>query len=218
MNLNESFPFAPFEEKWDNLNDLFEASDKALVGIYNSNLIGVCLTNVIISMITSSTILMKHIEEKQKCKALDLCSFMKNIYRCVHKSIPERIDTSKETVGDIIRTGIQMVANNLPYASDYGVCGDYHLFKTYYYNQDLQTKPNEQSAEKFERLIRMNKECSVRDALRWHAILPDVFDLDPNQIKVRQTGNYNLFYYLEINMLSIEFKIGNLPGNQFDNL
>ncbi|KAI3388143.1 hypothetical protein SNEBB_002939, partial [Seison nebaliae] len=123
--------------------------------------------------------------------------------------------TSNYTVGDILRSGIQTVANNIPYTSAFGVCGDYHLSKIYSKYHSFPNKPNENLLQKCERLIRKTKEISSRDYERWNVILSDVFDLNENQQKRRDGYDYSFIYYSEIDMLNLEFVIGKIPGNQF---
>ncbi|KAI3378847.1 hypothetical protein SNEBB_007913 [Seison nebaliae] len=213
MDLNPTFRNLQWQQKWNYLDKLFEKSDKATVGLLNPPNIGVCMTNSIIGMITSSAILMRLIEDKQKCKKLDLCKFIENIYNCIAKPVPKKIEHLDETVGDILRTGIIKVAENTPYVSKYGFCGDYLIFKTYSSGLELNENLNENLDEKFQRLAIKSKQSDPSDMVRWDTLLNDMFDVKSS---VERGQNYEFIYYQELNMLNLHLHIRN-PIKRTDN-
>ncbi|KAI3384243.1 hypothetical protein SNEBB_007223 [Seison nebaliae] len=200
MNLDPNFAILQFDQKLAKLNKLYEESDKTVVGLYNHVDIGVCMTNAIVGMITSSVFLMKVIEEKQKCKKFDLCNFMEKIYRCLEKPVPNKIDNLNETVGDVLRTGILEVAQNITHSSDYGFCGDYLIFKTYLTGNQLNTIPKEGAEEKLTRLAKSSKHSDCSDMLRWDTLLNEMFNVHN---LVERGQSYEFIYYPEINMLNL---------------
>ncbi|KAI3387876.1 hypothetical protein SNEBB_000676 [Seison nebaliae] len=206
MYHNPNFTNLTFSQKQNELDKLFEESDKTIVGLLNPSGFGVCMTNTIIGMITSSIILMKIIEDRQRCKSLDLCNFMQNIYKCLEKPVPKKIENSDVTVGDVLRTGVLKVSQNIPYVSKYGICGDYLIFKTYSRGLDLATQLLEEPEKKFERLALKSKDNQPREVLRWHVLLNDMFDL---QHILYNGQNYYYIYYPHINMLNLNLYFPN---------
>ncbi|KAI3385081.1 hypothetical protein SNEBB_004996 [Seison nebaliae] len=219
MTSIENFNSLLFNQKWRKLNELYDSSDKTLVGLYNNEIIGVCLTNTIIGMITSSNVLMTLIENKDNCKSFDVCTFMENIYRCLKHPTPVRMGYVKETPGDILRAGIVSVAKNVPYKSKFGVCGDYYLFKTFFNDLNLWSLGREDDAEKCERLILRSKEIDSVEAIRWHIILTDLFDIfDDRTLIFQERNQWSYIYYQQFNMLNLHFSIRNFSYHRFNNV
>ncbi|KAI3384888.1 hypothetical protein SNEBB_008976 [Seison nebaliae] len=212
LNLDPRFPVLLMKEKWKILNDLANGRDKIYIGLYNGQKIGVCLTNVIIAMISASPILMNVINSNTQCKSFDVCNFMKKITSELHKDNPMKDEVNKISVSDVLAAGIQHISDNRPYKADYGVSGSYLLYKKYSNEKDLKTVDSESSDKKLHRLIFSSKDCSGRDFMRWNNIVRDLFLLDST---LQQRDWYDFFWYEEIKMLNLEMKIGSYPRNSF---
>ncbi|KAI3386306.1 hypothetical protein SNEBB_010092 [Seison nebaliae] len=157
------------------LKNLSMGNPDRLFGFYNNQNMGVCMTNVILSMMTSSSLLMNLLKCRRGTCATNMQQQM-NIIRqllCGGQNSNQVLLTVQPS--EILIRGVCNNYQRKQYNSKYGVAGDYYLLKYYLTN----TPPSVHGSEKetCEYLIQQTKSNVAEDISRWHQVLMDLFQL-----------------------------------------
>ncbi|KAI3387941.1 hypothetical protein SNEBB_000646 [Seison nebaliae] len=160
------FIFMDFAEQQVEIDMFYHGTARKICGFYNTDDLGVCLTNVLLSLILSSKKLLSKVRKVDHYDEKPMEAIKTNPIILV-ESIKNSIDYV-----DVLSHGIRQIADNKPDKPPYGVAGDYHLAKSY---RNMECKYN--GTISCERLIILSKDmhCSFE---RLDTILYDLYDSD----------------------------------------
>ncbi|KAI3380587.1 hypothetical protein SNEBB_004703 [Seison nebaliae] len=207
MDLETNYTYSLMDDRWQILDDMGMGSKAKVRGFSNPSTMGVCLTNVIMGMITSSVNLMNLIKCRQKDCPTNLTYQNKQIRNFLCADNAEILSL---TVGlsDILVKGLCDVVtekNN----SKLGVAIDYYLLKSIRDHHVIDYSLG--SAEMIcTHLVQSIKYSTSIDYPRWNNIVKDL--LNSNSVE-QESYPFHLNWFSKIRMLNLQAL---LPGIEYN--
>ncbi|KAI3386544.1 hypothetical protein SNEBB_009313 [Seison nebaliae] len=214
MVLGKFYSISSFSVRWDKLNELVRGSCHCVRGFYNTQALGICLTNAVLAMFIASSHLMRELNKLDKGPSSDeYYEQMEEMKNCLYKP-----DAKKDHVhissSHVLVKGISDTCNDIEYRSEFGVAGDLYLVLSFYKNSKLENMTESISNDEICRIhIRKTKSYSRNDDVRWTDLLTTLFQ--PPELLI-SVDNIDLTFYSNINTLNIAYDIRNVIFPRFE--
>ncbi|KAI3388851.1 hypothetical protein SNEBB_005840 [Seison nebaliae] len=214
MDLSNNYTYSLMHDRWAKIN-LLSKNNSNINGFYNSPELGLCLTNTLLSMITSSLNLMSIV----KCRFGDcppnIDYQVSDVYRLLCNRSP-KYGIATVTASDVLIKGICDNYDGKKHGSLFGVAGDYYLLKNYSSKiMPLEFyEPSRIICHKLTRIIRGTKNNLSSDFKRWTDLIEDL--LTPKYVS-KFDFPFDFVWYSKIKMLNIELVFDGLSFNPLEN-